>query len=522
MKKMLLITGLLLMINVLSIATIQSGSSPTQTVYASQSSSPPNIVVVMADDLDLGLARTLYQNGHLSNIRTYIGDEGAVFRNAYVTTPLCCPSRTTFLTGQYTHNHNVRGNTLPDGGVTMLDDTNTLATWLHDGGYFTGLVGKYLNGYGDNPLETDPTSPENPNYVPPGYDYWRGLINETVMYNYSLNADGTVVEYGNAVQDYQVDVLANLATEFINQTETDDTQPFFLLVTPFSPHIERGTDAPWLPGCDHWQLWSQTIRPAPRHVGTLSYLSLPQPPSFNEADISDKAAEIQLLPLMTSNDIACAEQNYRNMGEATLAIDDLVGSIVASLMDNDEWENTVFIFTSDNGYYHGEHRLFTKVFAYEEGIKVPLVIRAPGYPSGQVIDQYVLNNDLAPTIAAFAGVVPQRAVDGRSLQPLLINAAYAPWRNRFLIELLGTAEHPECPNYSAVRTAASDMATPNQLYLEYLGSGDIEYYNLASDPYQIDSAHNDQSTLLQRQILEQWLNDFRTCGNGTCQTFEDS
>ncbi|MCA9971544.1 MAG: sulfatase [Anaerolineales bacterium] len=499
---------------------LPTNPAPRLAARAAPARLPPNVVVVMADDLDDALTQRLLDGGHLPHIRTFVRDEGTWFRNAYVTVSLCCPSRATFLTGQYAHNHGVLGNDLPSGSVALLDDSSTLATWLQDSGYAVGHVGKYLNRYASSP-QAPTGSPLNPFYVPPGYDYWRGLTKTYIMYDYEVNEDGALVPYGTAVSDYQTDVLAQMAAAFITAQEAADLQPFFLIVTPLAPHIESEPGAPTIPGCTHTP-WSRTLRPAPRHGSLLATLSLPQPPSFNEADLSDKPPLFQAnFPAMTPEDVACAQKQYQNRAESMLAVDDLVGTLVTTLQTHGEWDHTVFIFTSDNGYYVGEHRLYQKVFPYEEGIRVPLLMRVPGTTPGQVVDQVVLNNDLAPTIAELAGVTPGLDVDGRSLLPLLHDPALTPWRDAFLVTFQGhLIQFGYFPHFTAVRSAADYQPAPDQLFVTW-EDRTTEHYDLAADPFQLASRHADPQLAPQRRALERLRRQLLTCSGAACRSAEN-
>lgn len=480
----------------------------------------PNIVVIMVDDLDDALANRLLDEGYLPQIQTHLRDQGTLFQNSFVTVSLCCPSRATFLTGQYAHNHRVLGNDLPSGSVLRLDASNTLATWLQAGGYQVGHVGKYLNQYGTNP--TAPiSSPLNPANVPPGYDYWRGLTKTYVMYGYEVNVDGTLIPYGTAETDYQTDVLAGMVTSFITHTEAADAQPFFLIVTPLAPHVEVDITAPTIRGCTNSQ-WAQTLRPAARHANLLAHLVQPRPPSFNEADVTDKPPAFQAnVAPMTPEDMLCAQRQYQNRAESMLAVDELVGRLVTSLKQFDEWDNTVVIFTSDNGYYVGEHRLYQKIFPYEEGIRVPLIIRAPGYAPGQRVSQVVLNNDLAPTIAALAGVTPGRVVDGRSLVPLLQDPNSGPGRETFLVTFEGhLILFGYFPHFTAVRTTAAFQSAPNQLFIRW-ADGSREQYTLSTDPFQLASRHADPQLAADRRELDRLRRLLRTCQGDVCRALED-
>lgn len=481
----------------------------------------PNIVVIMADDLDQRSLNTMVQNRLMPNLKRHLIDRGTRFTSAFVTTSLCCPSRATFLTGQYAHNHGVLFNSPPTGGVTALNNSSTLATWLHNAGYRTGLVGKYLNFYGFNRDTTTPV--DDPTYIPPGWDDWQALVEPASrLFNYKINDNGMLIKYGANVADYQTDVLAQRAKQFINESEAlSDTQPFFLTVTPSAPHVE--SEGPRIPNCTK-EKWNSTLRPAPRHQGTLpASITLPKPPNFNEADMQDKPPRYQTLPPLTSEDIRCVGQQYRDRLESLRAVDDLIGGIVYTLGRNGEIGNTVLIFTSDNGWFYGEHRLPGKNRAYEESIRVPLFIRAPGFSGPQTTSRFALNTDLAPTLAAFADVSPELPVDGRLLIPLLANPNLIPWRKRFLVEHRITAE-PSSEVILGIRTTDLDAQTPNRLYTEWYRNSSLvakEIYLLDTDPYELDSQHRAPARAGEQARLSGLISQLKTCGNGTCQALED-
>lgn len=463
----------------------------------------PNVVVIMADDLSVGELNQALSKGWMPNLEMHLVNRGTTFKRSFVSDSLCCPSRATFLTGQYPHNHNVLDNTLPEGGVTRLNDTSTLATWLQRVGYRTGLIGKHLNGYGRNKVADNPS--DDPTYIPPGWDDWQALV-ITRFYNYPINDNGKLIDYGadsaTPPEEYLTDVLAQRSVNFINTSEVNDSTPFFLFITPFAPHVPAD--------------------PAPRHAGTGSTISLPQLPSFNEPDLSDKPASLQN-PQLGPRQISGIQQVYRHKLESLRAVDDLVGRVVYALAENRELDRSVLVFTADNGFLFGEHRLIAKTHVYEESIQVPLLIRAPGFAQ-QSVSQLVINNDLAPTIADFAGATPDIPVDGRSLLPLLQKPNLSGWRRRFLVENRQPSRkkplRAESQTYFAVRTDRSDTATPNQLYAEY-AAGDREFYDLAIDPDQLQSLHNQEGRRQQIQILQNHLKNLKDCSGESCRTAED-
>ncbi|MBI4587513.1 MAG: sulfatase [Candidatus Rokubacteria bacterium] len=408
-------------------------------------SNRPNIVVIMTDDQD---ASSMWA---MPNVGTLIAQRGTTFSNSFVSTPLCCPSRATFLTGQYAHNHGVLTNGDSLGGYIKLDHQNTLPVWLQGAGYRTGHVGKYLNGYG---FQVPPTT------IPPGWSEWYGHIGGP-YYNYQINANGELRSYGSDPEDYDTDVFAGLAVRFIERSQDFPGTPFFLFVAFHAPHVLPQTQRPV---------------PAPRHLGRFEDAPLPKPPSFNEEDVSDKPSWVRVLPPLLPPVVRFITENYRRKLEALLAVDEAVQDIVAVLQRIGQLQNTVIIYTSDNGLFKGEHRIPTgKGPLYEEGIRVPLIISAPGLPQGVTFEPLVVNIDLAPTIAELAGAVPSLQVDGCSLIPLMRNPL-TPWRRDFLLE---TWLAEKSPIFVGVRTA-------RYVYMEtfVLPRGEQELYDLSSDPFQ--------------------------------------
>lgn len=506
-----------------------STGSPEGALVAEATTTRPNVVIVLADDLDSHSLNRMVNIGMMPRLKSAVIDQGTQFANSFVTTSWCCPSRATLFTGLYSHNHHVYTNSRPLGGVQRFDDSSTLALWLQRSGYRTGLVGKYFNNYG---ADNNPDTPvDDPGYVPPGWSDWQGLMDKDAdgmrafqMYNYTINDNGRLVTHGTAATDYQTDVIARRARQFINDSERiNDAQPFFLLVAPTAPHLEL--PSPLLTGCTD-SVWSNSIRPAPRHIGTLpDSIQLARPANFNEADLSDKPSWFQQVPALTARDIGCLKRQYRDRLTSLRAMDDLVGSLVDTLKTNNEWAHTVFVFTSDNGFFLGQHRLTDKVLGYEESIRVPLYIRAPGFPA-QVTRRAALNTDLAATVSEFAGITPGLAVDGRSLLPLLRNPLEKNWRKRFLVEYLGTVESNRVPPrvpFAAVRTTNLSQTTPpDQFYMEWRdGLGSTEFYDLPTDRYQVSSQHNNPAWASVRSVLAAWLSQLRNCGGGTCQKLEN-
>lgn len=417
----------------------------------------PNIILVLTDDLDARPGSI----SRMPELRRYLIDQGTTFENAFATTSLCCPSRATILRGQYSHNHGVLTNEPRRGRYERFVrrglNRSTVATWLDDGGYRTVEIGKYLNGY------------KPP--VPPGWDDW----------------------YANGWRDaYPEDWMARRAVRFIREME-GGRQPFFMWI---------GTRAPHVPA-----------EPPPRYSDRFPDARAPRPPSFDEEDVSDKPAWIRSQQPLTERQIAGIDALYRDRLRSMLAVDDLVGRLVRALRATGELDNTYIVFTSDNGWSMGDHRRARgKWSAYEEDLKVPLIVRGPGVPRGAVRQHMVLNNDLAPTFAQLGRVSTPPFVDGRSFVPLLRPGAPSPskWRSAFLAEAVAS-EVGGRPRYEAVRTGT-------HLWVEY-ANGERELYSLREDPHQTRSLHASAPDDLVRS-LEARLDRLRGCAREGCRRAE--
>jgi arylsulfatase A-like enzyme len=338
-------------------------------------------------------------------------------------------------------------NTLPNGGVRAFADQSTVATWLSAAGYRTGFYGKYLNEY-------DLLG----NYIPPGWREWHVFDSSNgEFYDYNLNVNGTYVYYGTSPQDYSTDVLTARGVQFIESTPAG--QPFFLFHAIYPPH--------------------EPFTPAPQDIGTFAGQPDWRPPAYNEADVSDKPAWVRALPLVSPSAEANLDAINRQQLESLQAADRGVQALFAALARSGRLDNTLVIFTSDNGLSWGEHRWFlSKNCVYEECIRVPFWVRRPGQ-TPRTDSSLVQNIDLAPTLADWAGVVPPGALNGSSLLPLMQNAA-APWRSESLVETRGLSA---ARDYQAVRTL-------QYVYAEY-ANGDRELYDLTVDPHQLTNVVHD-------------------------------
>ncbi len=522
---------------------------PPRVVHAA---TKPNIIVVMTDDLEVGTFNTMLASGLLPNIKSRLVDHGITFDNSFVSDSLCCPSRATFFTGQYPHNTGVVSNSGPNGGVLAFNDSSSIQRWLQEIGYRTGIVGKYLNGYGSDPT-APPASPLNPTYVPPGWSSTQIFLDPGgyTAYDYEVSADGVVLDhrqFGQQTWNYHTDMVGLRSMYFVYDTVMNHAgQPFFLEAAPMVPHFQlidrdHQTFVNQCPGADGSQapynsgnLYGSALLPAPRHQNTIFgdtvHYPLPQPPSFNESN-QNKPLWLQQRKALIATDVDCLQKQYWTRMEAMRAVDDMVGNLFTITDALGITSNTMFVFTSDNGFMKGEHRLTEKQVSYEESIRVPLVIRMPGTTAARHAAQLVLNNDLAPTFADLTGATPTLTMDGRSLVPIL-QGQTPTWRNSFLIEQyvasldtgsngtnLGDYPTPESPNLS-IR-----MVNPPRLYTVYnsLQTTDPAYgqelYDLAADPYQINNLAQDPAHASEIQQFQNVLGAFGSCAGASCASLE--
>jgi N-acetylglucosamine-6-sulfatase len=474
----------------------------------------PNIVVIETDD------QTVEQMRVLAKTQKLLADQGVTFDNSFVSLSLCCPSRATFLTGQYAHNHSVVANVGPDGGFQKLDSSRTLPVWLKRSGYTTAFVGKYLNGYGKR----------HPHRVPQGWSDFHALL-DFQYFNYKANDNGVLHGNGHRPRDYQTAVFTRKALHVI-RSNRDSPRPLFLWLCYFAPHAggPHQSDGPAGLGVPH---------PAPRYMHAFENVKLPHPASLNEPDVSDKPAAIQRRPLLTKDQLEGIRVAYRKQLETLLSVDDGVARVVHALKTTGRLENTYIFFTDDNGIFHGEHRIPSgKVLLYEPSIRVPLLVRGPGVPRGVHLNEDVANIDLAPTILDLAHAKSRGVVmDGRSLAPLF-RRPWMQWGRDLLIERLpetgeaspganrhvwtngetgngdngnqGRAGTPFDRAYAAIRT-------PRFLYADY-ASGAKELYDLWHDPQELNNVAGKPPYGPIQQELARRLARLRYCHGSSCRS----
>lgn len=428
---------------------------PTQGAVAGEDL--PSIVLILTDDQRWD---TLWA---MPNVRRHLVDRGVNFTNSFVVNPVCCPSRASTLTGKYPHSTGVWGNRPPHGGFLRFRDESTIATWLQAQGYQTALFGKYLNGYAGT------------TYVPPGWDHWVAFASPARLpnyYRYHLAIDGHITRFGADPEDYSTDVLADRIVSYIQQTKGS----LFVYFAPQAPH--------------------RPAIPAPRDVGAFSELKPWRSRSYNEANVSDKPSWLRSLLPLEGQVQQYADELRQDQLASLLAVDRAVGRIVEALAETGRLENTMIVFTSDNGFSWGEHRWVGKLTPWEESIRVPLVVRFDPIIEGVRSDSHlVLNVDLAPTFAQLGGI-RARGAEGISLVPLL-EGKQIGWRSAVAIEsmkvewvtnLVATTKpghEISIPGYCAVRT--------DRYKLVAYTSGELELYDLATDPFETRNRASDPS-----------------------------
>jgi arylsulfatase A-like enzyme len=487
------------------------------SVGSTTSAERPNIIFVLTDDMDASLLT------FMSKLKSLVADQGLTLTNFFSTFSLCCPARATILRGQYGHNTQILGNMPPSGGYDKFhnlgEENSSVATWLQAAGYKTMYVGKYLNGYPGSAGRT---------FVPPGWNEWYSAVggNPYNEYDYVLNENGKLVPYGRKPEDYGTDVYARKTVDFIQRTAKEG-KPFFVHFSAYAPH--------------------SPYTPAPRHQTMFQDATVPQPPNFNETDVSDKPDYIRLRPSLTAQTIRQLDHNYVLRLRSLQAVDDAIGAMVDALKAAGQLENTYIFFTSDNGYHLGNHRLVEgKIAPYEEDIKLPFVVRGPGIPAGRTLPHLAGNVDLAPTWAELAGAKAPEFVDGRSLVPLLGSTPPATdaWRQSFLLEngemgrraatmnaqtyasSVGIDERllePEDRDFQLDQQglgvpAFRGIRTKDYLYIEYT-TGERELYDLNKDPYELQNLSAVADPALLRQLSAR-VAELKTCAGEPCRTIE--
>ena len=496
-----LLTGLLGVSLAGSALAVAAQAAPTSTPAATPAPSttaaapapkPPNLVFVLTDDLDPSLLK------FMPTVRS-MQKAGASFSDYTVSDSLCCPSRTSIFTGQYPHNSGVFTNDGADGGYGAFQNhglaDQTYAVALQKAGYRTGFMGKYLNGY--DPKAGDGTPGSN---VPPGWNEWDVAGNGYPELGYTLNENGREVAYGKRPQAYLTDVVSTKGQNFILNASAAG-KPFALEIATFAPH--------------------SPYTPAPRDAKKYPGLKAPRSKAFNEADMSDKPAWIKGRAKLTTAQVKKLDTVYRKRAQSVRSVDLMLSRLRSTLKATGQLNNTYVVFSSDNGYHLGEHRLPAgKQTAYKTDLVVPLVMTGPGVKHA-TIGRPAQNVDLAPTFVDLAGAPALPKADGRSLLPLLEGQRPANWRAYGLVEHHGPNTDPSDPDYPGKNGAnppSYEAITNDRLtYVEY-ADGEREYYDNQKDPQQLVNRWKDLS-LTRRAELKSAVQNLRTCaGTKECST----
>jgi N-acetylglucosamine-6-sulfatase len=442
----------------------------------------PNIIVIQTDDQDAG---SLTRQVMPKTVR-YVQRPGTTFTDYIDSGPLCCPSRAVLLTGQYGHNNGVMWNH-PNPYGDLRGKGNTLPVWLQRAGYRTVHIGKYLNFYA--------VATGDPNEVAPGWDEWHTVLEPVDYYNYTLRDNGRrAVPYGTRPGDYLTSVLNDEAVRMIHRY-VPGQHPLFMALDQFAPHTPTGS---YGRRCR----WFAT--PAPGDNDLFRHARFPTPPSFNEADVSDKPPFVSERHRWGRPGDRTITERHRCRLASLREVDRGVGRIVKALRSEHELANTAIVFTSDNGWIDGPHRIAGgKVNPYEEALHVPFAIRLPrdlrskGVP--HKLSSTVANVDVAPTIAKLAGAKPCarpgvcRIMDGRSmLKAIRTNGHRWPQHRGILLELKTNRALPFVPcDYQGIRTS-------RQVFVEYhswtetqggncVPGQAVEHYDLRTDPFELQN-----------------------------------
>lgn len=485
----------------------------------------PNIVVVMADDMRVDDLR------FAPNVRRLIGRHGLTFDNSFSPYPLCCPARASFLTGMYTHNHGIY-SVFPPSGYGAFDDSATLATSLHRAGYQTGFVGKYLNGYG--PDLSKVSGQPSYRYVPRGWTDWRAAFGDPHVpgihggvydfFDTPYNVNGHV---DNSYRGrYQTGVVGDLSVAMAQRFSGTD-EPFFMWVNYVAPHhgapFEDRDPGTIRNANGHLRYWPSTVSPSWVH-GRFDQLvrrgsGMPKDGGPAEADVSDKPYRFRHRPEFTQAERQALAETTRQRAEAVFVLDRHVARLVARLKQTDEWADTVFMFTSDNGYYLGEHRRpYGKWYAHEPSLRVPFLVTGPGMRSGTHRFDPISTVDVAATVLDLADARAPHPADGASKLETMWHGD-SGWSVPVVTEAINTSDMEPRRGFNDPRTTIG-LRTARYSFTVYR-SGAIELYDLATDPLQLHNLgrHLDRHPARQPVIAAlraAWWR-FKDCAGPSCR-----
>ncbi|XP_014288816.1 N-acetylglucosamine-6-sulfatase isoform X2 [Halyomorpha halys] len=430
----------------------------------------PNIVLFVTDDQDYVL------NGMapMTKTKKLIKNEGIDFTNAFATTPICCPSRSTLLSGLYQHNHNVFNNSI-EGGCSAIKwqkylEKETFAVRLKENGYNTFYAGKYLNQYGNK-------NAGGASHVPPGWDTWIGLIGNSKYFNYTLSVNGKKKYFSS---NYLTRVIQSYARGFVKKQE-NSSYPFLMVIAPPAPH--------------------HPFTPEAKYAGFFEGVKVPRNIQFNFKNNNNKHWLLQMKPSpLPMHTIKLLDEMYARRWETLLSVDDLVESVVKQLDIIKELNNTYILYTSDNAFHLGQFSLtWDKRQLYEFDIRVPLLVRGPGLPKNLSVSDPVILPDIAPTLLHIGGIKDVN-LDGKSFLPIRKKI------NRFfMIEYHGEGtldRHSDC-----------NIEDENVYGFE-------EIYNLKEDQFQIHNLRNKINRVC-RKKMQLILKELQSCKMENCHEVQN-
>jgi N-acetylglucosamine-6-sulfatase len=481
----------------------------------------PNVLVVMLDDMRSD------EMQFAPNARRYVRDRGLDFRNSFSPYPLCCPARASFLLGKYAHNHGVLYHEAPYG-FGALDDHLTIGNRMQDAGYATALVGKYLNRYGEQPSRV--TGGPSEHYVPSGWTDWmvgletpfpRWSPNWGDTYNYfafTQNINGRTEPHTGK---YSSTVIGDEVRGLIDKYHRQD-KPFFMWVTPVAPHIgdpvERD-DPPAYRETKHWlQDFPTPARPdwvKGRFDRQITHAPGQPVHGPSEADVSDKPQNIRKWREMVPVEKQRLRDVARQRAESIFAWDVEFGRIVQRLKRTGEYDNTVIVFTSDNGYYLGEHRQREgKIKAHEPVLHVPLDVAGPGIAQGLRFHP-ITTMDLTATILDLAGARPLPAMDGASVLPEMTGPDQ-PWTVPVVTEGLITHVHRRPGSDLPPGLTTSGLRVGGWKLIRY-ANGESELYDLMADPDELTSRYADPRYAAIRTEMVRLWEQYKDCRGSDCR-----
>ncbi len=440
----------------------------------------PNIVLVTTDD------QALVDLRWMPLTRRMVGGAGVTFENFVAPHPLCCPARAQILTGQYAQNNGVRSNHGDHGGYRSLEDPErVLPVWLRGAGYRTSFIGKYINGY--HPAQG----------VPSGWERWDATVR--LGYQKFLQYDGRTVTQPSG---YHTDYVGERSAAEVTALAADD-RPFFLWTSFYAPHGICSSAQ---------EIGCRTPPPVEkRYADSFADVRAPflDKPSFNEPDASDKPKAVIRRGKV---DVSAAQQLFLQRIRSLASVDHAVAGIVEALREAGELDDTVIAFTSDNGFLYGEHRYQGKTLAYEESVRVPLLMRGPGIGPGLTLGHTAAMIDLAPTFAELAGAEPMVPVDGESLVGVVRDPT--PGEDRTLLlqaGIRGPDPHGLDWEYRGVRTG-------RYTFVYWFKTGFLELYDRRRDPYQLRNVAHDPGYAAVIEELAARTRSLGECEAEACRT----